>query len=151
MHDEARRQIVAQQTVVRRGDDEVSAQQIEPLRPNRRFSLIVKLRARRLRAGRGAAPLPSCMTCRGFPGSSRMSPAFELQRPAAGRIFQRRGAGQHGVIRDFVRLARPLVDPPGRAVGAAQVEPAAHRHHLEQPAEPIHASPPKIHMRRLSI
>ncbi len=36
----------------------------------------------------------------------------------------------------------PLVDAPWRAVGAAQVEPPAHRHHLEQPAEPIHRDLP---------
>ena len=38
MHDEARRQIVAQQTVVRRRDGEVAAQQIEPMIRTRIFA-----------------------------------------------------------------------------------------------------------------
>jgi hypothetical protein len=64
MHDQHRRQVVAQQAIVRQCDRNVAAKQVAPLAPS-------------------------------------------------------------------VRPARPLFDAPGRAVAAAQVEPPAHRHHVE--------------------
>jgi len=55
------------------------------LSPVPAFSLIVRLSIGRFRAGTGRAPLPSCSTCLGFPGSSRMSPTLSCSgRPPVG-------------------------------------------------------------------
>src|SRR6201987_5369022 len=70
-------------------------------------------------------------------------PGLQTQRLAAGRGFQHCRSSDHRVIGDLVRLARPLIDPPRRAIGAAQIEPSAHRHHLEQSAEPVHGKSPE--------
>ena len=44
------------------------------------------------------------------------------------------------MIRNFADLAgRPLLNAPGRAIEAAQIDPSR-RHHLEKSAEPIHVS-----------
>jgi hypothetical protein len=85
-----------------------------------------------LRAGRGGGPAAVVHDVPGVAGKQKDVAGLQLQRSSSRRILQRRGAGEHGVIRDFVRLARPLVAAPGRAVGAAQVQPPAHRHHLSQ-------------------
>src|SRR5262249_26839509 len=41
------------------------------------------------------------------------------------------------MIGDCARFGRPLIDTPWRAIEAAQIEPAAHGDHFEQPAQPI--------------
>jgi hypothetical protein len=63
---------------------------------------------------------------------------LQLQRPAPSRIFQYRRSADNRMIRDLVDLAGSLIDTPGRAIRAAKIEPAAHRHHLKKSAEPIH-------------
>jgi putative ubiquitin-RnfH superfamily antitoxin RatB of RatAB toxin-antitoxin module len=88
------------------------------------------------RLGLGAATVVQHMAR--ISGKQQDVAGLETQGAAAGGIFQHRSARQHRVIGDRARLRRPLIDLPGRAIEAAQVEPAVHRHHLEQPAEPVH-------------
>ncbi len=150
MHDQARREITPQQPVVRRRDREVAAEQIEPS-PEPGFSLIVKLRDARLRAG-GARPAAVVHDVPRVAGKQKDVARLQLQRPAAAGSSSDRRASEHRMIRDFVRLAGPLIDAPWRAVGAAQVQPPPHRHHLEQPTEPVHGDLLKaLNMRRWSI
>jgi hypothetical protein len=151
VHDEARRQIAAQQAVVRRSHGKVSAQQIEPFVRTEIFAdREVQGRSVACRQRRGPAAVVHDMT--GIAGEHQNVTGLQLQRSAGRRIFQRRGAGEHGVVRDFVGLARPLINAPWRAVIAAQVEPPAHRHHFKQAAEPVHGDLPEAtKVRRWSI
>jgi hypothetical protein len=64
---------------------------------------------------------------------------FQLQRPATGGIIQQCRSANNSVIWDFADLSWTLLDAPGRAIKAAQIDPAVHRHHLEKSAEPIHS------------
>ena len=130
MHDQARRQIAAQQPVVRRRDREVSAQQIEPFVRTEIFA-DREVEGRAVAGRQGHCPAAVVHDVPGVAGEQKDVAGFQLHRPAFRRILQGRRAGEHGVVRDFVRLARPLLDAPGRAVGAAQVQPPAHRHHFE--------------------
>jgi hypothetical protein len=139
MHDKARRQMAAEQTVVRLSDCEVSAQQIEPLVRTEIFAdREVEGRAVVGRKGRGPAAVVHDVPW--VTGKQKNVAGLQLQRSAPGRIFQRCGAGEHGVIRDFVGLTGSLIDAPRRAVGAAQIEPSAHRHHPWRPPERTSAS-----------
>jgi hypothetical protein len=47
-------------------------------------------------------------------------------------IIQQHRSADNSVIRDFADLSWTLLDAPGRAIEAAQIDPAAHRHHLEK-------------------
>jgi len=47
------------------------------------------------------------------------------------RIFQDGRAGNHRVVRHLSRHGRPLLDAPGRAVEAPQVDPALDRYQLK--------------------
>jgi hypothetical protein len=64
--------------------------------------------------------------------------SLQLQRRSTSGIFQQRRTADDRVIRDLVRLAGSLPYAPGRAIEAAQIEPASHGHHVEQSTQPIH-------------
>jgi hypothetical protein len=130
MHDEARRQIAAHKTVVRGHDGEVSAQQIEPFVRTEIFANR-EVEGRAVMGRQGPHSTSVVHEVPWVAGKQKDVAGPQLQRSASRRIVQCRGAGEHGMVGDFVRLARTLVDAPGRAVGAAQVQPPAHRHHLE--------------------
>jgi len=64
-----------------------------------------------------------------------------LKSPADGivlsRIVEPGAAGKDGVIAHRARRPGGLVEGPGRAEPAAQFQPAAHRHEVEQAAQPV--------------
>jgi hypothetical protein len=68
----------------------------------------------------------------GISGKQQNIAGFQLQRPATGGTIQQRRSADNSVIRDFAGLSWTLLDAPGRAIEAAQIDPAAHRHHLEK-------------------
>src|SRR6266849_8255386 len=142
--------MVAQQTIVRRSNRKVTAQQVEPLAGAGAFAdhkSKVLVIARRLWP-RAASVMHYV---RLVSWQQQDVAGLQLHWPAASRILQHRRSGDHRVIGDFVRLAGPLIDAPRRAIEAAQIEPAAHRYHLEQSAEPIHCGNTEDNLRRLSI
>jgi hypothetical protein len=94
------------------------------------FSLMVRLRSERFRKGRRAATVMENVP--GISGKQQNIAGFQLQRPATGGIIQQRRSADNSVIRDFADLSWTLLDAPGRAIDAAQIDPAAHRHHLEK-------------------
>src|SRR6185295_18444682 len=115
---------------MRRRDGEVSAQKIEPFVRTGIFAdREVEGRAVTGWQGRGATAVMHDVTR--IAGKQQDVARPQPQWSSSRRIVQRRRAGQHGVIRDFVRFSRPLIDAPWRAVGAAQIEPPAYGHHFE--------------------
>jgi hypothetical protein len=50
---------------------------------------------------------------------------FQLQRPATDGIVQQRRSADNSVIRNFADLGWPLLNAPGRAIEAAQIDPVA--------------------------
>jgi hypothetical protein len=151
VHDQATRRIGTQQAVVRRRDREMPAKEIEPLS----FAGVladdeIELLAIPRRPGPSAAAVMHDVTR--IARQQQDVPGLQPQRLATGQILQHGRAADDRVIGDLVRLPWPLIDPPRRAVGAAQIEPPAHRHHFEQPAEPVHGDLPNgAILRRLSI
>jgi hypothetical protein len=66
-------------------------------------------------------------------------------RRTAGVVIQNGRSAKHDVIRDLSRCRTILVDPPRRAIEAAEIEMTADRDEVEKAAEPIeggrHAEP----------
>ncbi len=120
MHHQSRRQIAAEQAVVRGRDREVSAQQIKPLVRTGIFA-DREVEGRTVAGRQRRGPAAVVHDVPRVAGKQKDVAGLQLQRSAPARIFQHRGAGEHGVIRDFIGLAGPLVDPPWGAVVAAQV------------------------------
>ncbi|MFK4402022.1 hypothetical protein ABIF31_008579 [Bradyrhizobium elkanii] len=141
MHDKTRREIIAQQTVVWGCNREVPAQQVKPFVRSEVFADREILRrpvARRQRC----CPASVVHHVSRVAGKQEDVAGLQQQRLSARGVVQDRRAGKHRMIGDLVGHTRSLLDTPGHAVAAAQVEPPAHRHHLEQPAEPIHGQSP---------
>src|SRR4029079_14209230 len=107
MHDQARRQIAAQQPVMRWRDGEMPAQQVEPLSRPRIFA-DGEVQGRAIAGRQRRRPALVMQDVPWVAGKQQDIACFQLNWPAASRVFQHRRTGKYRMIWDFIDLARSL-------------------------------------------